>query len=158
MAVPSDASQNSGLQDDWDSLTHGRTTSSSTILCVDSIEHWLQLSKLARSFQSYSSRSDPTRLRLTVSCQYRPHCRFFSPSRLATFESSLVLVAITVVCEDDVSSPLLFSWQHLLAADESVSRFRPNYFPKSSAIAFAPNPILPPRMSGMNSLSPLLKP
>ena len=54
--------------------------------------------------------------------------------------------------------PLLVSQATPLAADESVSRSRPNFYPRSPAIAFAPKPMLPPRMSAKNSLSPLLKP
>ena len=43
---------------------------------------------------------------------YRP-LRFLSPSRFSTRDLSLVVVTTTVVCENDASSPLLLSWQHL---------------------------------------------
>ena len=54
---------------------------------------------------------------------------------------------------------VIMSGTHHVA--ESVRReckFSPIFSAKSSAIAFTPNPVLPPCMSAMNSVSPALKP
>ena len=53
---------------------------------------------------------------------------------------------------------LVSSTHHIAESVRRESKFSPILSPKSSAIAFAPNPVLPPCMSGMNSVSPALKP
>ena len=47
---------------------------------------------------------------------------------------------------------------HIAESFKRESKFSPIFSPKSSAIAFTPNPILPPCMGAMNSVSPALKP
>ena len=47
---------------------------------------------------------------------------------------------------------------HIAESVRRESKFSPIFSPKSSAIAFAPNLILPPCMSAMNSVSPAVTP
>ena len=105
-----------------------------------------------------SSRFGPTRLQSEALCRCGPHSHSLSPSRFATHSSLLAVATLTVECEDDVTSPLLFSWQHLWllinlppCRDRTAAR-------NIRSSPLLPHPIPPPRTRAMNALSPLLKP
>ena len=95
--------------------------------------HWLLICQLQpskslltnSSLELYSSRFNPTCLRLEAWCRCRPHSQSLPPPRSAERGSSTAAATMTRECEDGMYSPLLVSKQHLwLPMSPSPSRDR----------------------------------